>query len=467
MKIKELYSILGLPEGASAQEVIKTARKLMAQNHPDRGGDENKYKIILNAKDDLLKYLDDAVRMPEKKEAPQESKATFSPQVQKMASKIREFILSLPESERSPFTKSPEIFSESISKYISSNFEDQDAKFHFKMMILQILKKHSGVVKNWGKFKQLIIDSLPTSDEQVISLISKAMEEEFKEFKGKMPEPELKLTNQEKIAKAIRDFILALPESERSPFTQSPEIFAESILAFIKSNMEDSSEKYESERMIFQMLKKHSGISKNWDKFRQMIIDLIPGDERVFSSVNLMLTRNKAAYDIYGPIFIEVLKKISLNIRAGIAPDIIQHNAVEIAMSIAKASVGVVTLERLRDLEHSIKLRFHEVNPDLYEGEEFFKFVKGLINSLRNPLKSTSQYLKSVASEYNGDKNLLARLKILVTKNSDIRFDYQDSIFIRDEIHNLCEGLKIPLSVENKIMSQLTNLHRDVLPERN
>lgn len=49
----DYYSILGVPRTASQDEIKKAYRKLAMQHHPDKGGDENKFKEINTAYDTL------------------------------------------------------------------------------------------------------------------------------------------------------------------------------------------------------------------------------------------------------------------------------------------------------------------------------------------------------------------------------------------------------------------------------
>lgn len=45
----DYYSTLGVPKGASEEEIKKAYRKLAMQHHPDRGGDQNKFQQIQEA----------------------------------------------------------------------------------------------------------------------------------------------------------------------------------------------------------------------------------------------------------------------------------------------------------------------------------------------------------------------------------------------------------------------------------
>lgn len=49
MDIEEAFSILGIPSDASTEEVSSKYRELAKQNHPDKGGDINKMKEIIEA----------------------------------------------------------------------------------------------------------------------------------------------------------------------------------------------------------------------------------------------------------------------------------------------------------------------------------------------------------------------------------------------------------------------------------
>lgn len=57
MSIKEAYEILGLPEGASLQDVLEAHRRLIQKMHPDRGGSNFLAAQINRAKDVLTAHL--------------------------------------------------------------------------------------------------------------------------------------------------------------------------------------------------------------------------------------------------------------------------------------------------------------------------------------------------------------------------------------------------------------------------
>ena len=46
---EDYYKILGVPEDASEEEIKKAYRRLALKYHPDRGGDEEKFKEINEA----------------------------------------------------------------------------------------------------------------------------------------------------------------------------------------------------------------------------------------------------------------------------------------------------------------------------------------------------------------------------------------------------------------------------------
>ena len=52
----DYYSTLGLKRGASPDEIKKAYRSLAMKHHPDRGGDEKKFKEISAAYDTPVSY---------------------------------------------------------------------------------------------------------------------------------------------------------------------------------------------------------------------------------------------------------------------------------------------------------------------------------------------------------------------------------------------------------------------------
>ena len=55
------FEVLGLPTTATADEVKSAYKRLAVEHHPDKGGDEDKFKDILMAKDKCLAYATKAV----------------------------------------------------------------------------------------------------------------------------------------------------------------------------------------------------------------------------------------------------------------------------------------------------------------------------------------------------------------------------------------------------------------------
>ena len=52
------YEKLGVRSDASPEEIKKAYKKLAMQHHPDRGGDEARFKEITEAYDRILNHLD-------------------------------------------------------------------------------------------------------------------------------------------------------------------------------------------------------------------------------------------------------------------------------------------------------------------------------------------------------------------------------------------------------------------------
>jgi len=53
MSKRDYYDVLGIQKNASADEIKKSYRKLAKEHHPDRGGDEQKFKEISEAYETL------------------------------------------------------------------------------------------------------------------------------------------------------------------------------------------------------------------------------------------------------------------------------------------------------------------------------------------------------------------------------------------------------------------------------
>jgi len=51
--VQSNYEILGVRDGATKSEIRDSFRKLVLEHHSDRGGDDEQFKIIKQAFDDL------------------------------------------------------------------------------------------------------------------------------------------------------------------------------------------------------------------------------------------------------------------------------------------------------------------------------------------------------------------------------------------------------------------------------
>ena len=57
----DAYSVLGLKKGASKEDVFKAYKQKALKAHPDKGGSSEEFKKVMDARDTLLKQINDGI----------------------------------------------------------------------------------------------------------------------------------------------------------------------------------------------------------------------------------------------------------------------------------------------------------------------------------------------------------------------------------------------------------------------